>query len=1032
MRTKFSEILTLLLVFVVHCTFAQEKSISGTITDDKGLPLPGVNILIKDTSTGTQSDFDGKYSINTSTGSVLTFSYLGFKTKEVTVGSSNTINIQLVADASELEEVVVTAQGIKREKKALGYAVSTIKSDDIEKKPEADIARILTGKIAGVEVNVGGGFLGSGTNVIIRSKGSITGNNQPLYIVDGSPITGDRSFDLDPNNIESTSVLKGLAASTLYGEDGRNGVILITTKTGAAGITNKKFEISVSSTTLFTQIANLPDFQNEYGQGGDQTINTTFFGTWGARFNGQIVAHPLAGVRAAEYGNQTVEYKAVPDNVSDFFSAGIGQITSLQVNGNSGDTNYGVSVGHTNQTGYVAENVLDRLNLNFGGSTKLTNKFSVQTSAGFTQTKTKRPTRNLFTLLTWIPRNLDIHNLPFQDPITGESIYYRATVTNPRWQLANTKFATETKRFFGKIALDYDFSDYIASTYRYSIDTYNERTQNSINRGGTNAPLGFLSTFNDENTITNHDFIFYLKNLKLTEKISFNSTLGANFRNIRKNVLGINSTDQALFGVLNHDNFRAHNPINADEFGFSSSEQNRMGVYGSLDFDYDQFIFLTLSGRNDWASTTEAENRSLFYPSASLSFIPTSAFPGIKSDAINYLKLRAGYGSSASFPRPYLTRPSLASNNNAFINPFTGATVAANATNTFRPNPDIKPELLTEIEVGVEGKFFNNKVSLDLSVYQRISKDQILFTDLPNSTGFLRSVVNAGRIDTEGIEAGLNVTAYRNDDFEWNINTNFTAYESTVIDLPEDNLNIAFGRNFAVEGEPLGVFRGTYPLRDSNGNLLINPANGKIIANNDAGKENKIIGDPNEDWRATAINTISYKGLTLSAQLEYIHGGDIWSDTATNLLRRGVTTDTQDREGTFVIPGIYANPADGTILTDTNGNTIPNTIQLAANDLYFLNLQDVDENIVYDASVIRLRDVSLSYTFTKEQLEQTPFGSVVFTLSGNNLWYETPNIPKGLNLDPGVLGSGVGNGKGIDFQNDPSYKQYSIGVKLTF
>jgi hypothetical protein len=358
---------------------------------------------------------------------------------------------------------------------------------------------------------------------------------------------------------------------------------------------------------------------------------------------------------------------------------------------------------------------------------------------------------------------------------------------------------------------------------------------------------------------------------------------------------------------------------------------------------------------------------------------------------------------------------------------------------SFLPNPDLKSEFLKEYEIGTEGRFFNNRLTFDISAYTKTTEDQILFAALPNSTGFTRTILNAGDVQTEGIEVGLTVIPLQSDDFTWDINANFTAYESTVENLPVDEVAIGSAAggngnvlNTAINGEPFGVFKGTFAVKDDNGNLLIDPTTGKIIFSDNVGLENEIIGDPNEDWRVSAINTISYKGLSLSAQVEYVHGGDIYSNTASNLIRRGVTKDTEDRENPYIIPGVLGDPATGVALTDGNGDVIKNTIQIGANDLYFINLQDVDENLVYDASTVRLRDVTLSYSLPKKALERTPFGSMIFTLTGNNLWFYAPNIPEHLNLDPEVLATGAGNTFGVDFQNAPSYKQYSFSIKLTF
>ncbi|WP_406684795.1 SusC/RagA family TonB-linked outer membrane protein [Seonamhaeicola sp. MEBiC1930] len=1044
MKTKFSGILTLLLAFIVQITFAQEKTISGTVSDNSGLPLPGATVLVKGTSSGTSSDFDGNYSIIAEQGSTLVFSFVGYTTQEVVIGTSNTVNVTLSEDATSLEEVVVTAQGIKREKKALGYAVTTIESEAIENKPETDVAKLLTGKVAGVQVNTAGGFLGQSPNVIIRSKNSITGNNQPLYIIDGIPITGDRTFDLDPNNIASTSVLKGLAASTLYGEDGRNGVILIQTKTGTTAQRDKKFEIQFLQTTSMLEVANLPEYQNRYGQGSDNSINTTFFGTWGAEFDGQTVPHHLSIDAYAnsfpEFQGATVEYKAIPDNVSDFFNRELGTTTSVLVSKSVEDASFAFNLSYSDQQGFVESSSLERLNMSFGGDIKLTNNFSLRAKADFINTDTNRPSLATFQLLTWIPRNLDIHNLPYQDPNTGASVYYRTTITNPIWNLKNSGFNLDSDRFIGSVNLKYDFSDKVNLTYTYGLDLYNELNLNFVNKGGNESPLGFMQSFDNYNKVQNHRVILGLNSIDLNDSFSVNGQLGFETKNTIRDVYGIQALDQVVFGVLDLDNYREFTPITAwstlDGFAITPSEQNRIGLFGAIDVAYENYLYLNIQARNDWASTVEKENQSVFYPSVALSFIPSSAFEGFGGD---YLKFRASYGSSASFPVAYLTRPSLNSTANGWVNPFDGSTVAFNSVDSFLPNPDLGPEFLREYEVGTEGRFFNNRLTFDISLYSKRIEDQILYSDLPNSTGFTLTQVNAGDVKTEGIEVGLTFIPLQTEDFTWHINNNFTAYESTVENLPVDLIEIGSGAgingntlNTAINGEPFGVFRGNYAVKDRDGNLLIDPTTGKIIFSDNVGLEDEIIGDPNEDFRFTTINTISYKNLSLSAQLEYIHGGDIYSNSAQNLLRRGVTKDTDDREGSYIIPGVLGDPATGEALTDGNGDVIPNTVQIGANDLYFINLMDVDENSVYDATTIRLRDISLSYNMPKKLLEKTPFGTMSFTLSGNNLWWHSPNLPEHLNLDPEVLLTGQGNTFGVDFQNAPSYKQYSFSIKLTF
>ena len=1031
MKTKLNLILTLITLMVSMVAFSQQ-SISGSVTDENGVPLPGATVVVAGSNIADVTDFDGNFTINATIGDTIEASYVGYNSNSQTVTSA-ILNFVL-SQSTELDEVIITAQGVARKEKALGYAVTTITSEDIENKPETDISKILTGKIPGVQINTGGGFLGTNANVIIRSKNSISGSNQPLYVVDGAPITGNRSFDLDPNNIASTTVLKGLAASALYGQDGRNGVIVITTKTGSGLAKSKGFEVEVSHTTSFLEVANLPEFQNLYGQGADNTINTTYFGTWGARFSGQEVPHHLSIPAYAnsfpEYQGATDIYRAHPNNVKDFFDVGVGNTTSVLISNSTENNSVNFSYSKSDQVGYVEENRLVRDNFSFGSRTTLSNKLSLNTSVLYSKTIDTRPTRNFFTLLTWIPRNLDIHNLPYQDPNDGSSVYYRVTYSNPRWQQANSQFKEDSDRLFIKTQLDYDLNDNISLSYLYSNDYYNELNRDYQNKGGADSPLGYMNTFDDKDRITTHRASININNLELTDDWNLTGVAGFESKNQTANIIGLQSEDQVVFNFLNHNNFRETSALD------STSSLNTIGVYSQLEFDYNDFVFLTLTARNDWASTVAEENRSIFYPSASLSYI-LSDTPGFDSNG-NYYKLRASYGTSANFPSPYLINPTLDAAPNAWINPFNGSVVSYNGLSSYLPNPGLLPELLKEVEFGIETKLFDNLVDLDISVYKRIVEDQILSSSLPTSTGYSSTTINAGRIDTDGIESALTLNLIRpttSDGLAWSMTTNFTAYETTVKELPVDRVAFGDGVNHAIEGEPYGVFRGTYAMKDDDGNLLIHPDTGKIIFSDDVGAEDDLIGDPNEDFYLTNINTISYKNLTFGIQWEYIHGGDIYSVSASNLLRRGVTRDTEDREGSYIIPGVIGDPSTGEVVLDANGDKIKNNIQIGANDLYFINLMDVDENIVFDASVFRIRDISLTYSLPEDLLQNTPFGSVVFSAQANNFYYNAPNLPQYMNLDPEVLGAnpeGSTNTKGVDYQNDPSYKQFSLGVKLTF
>ncbi|MAQ75273.1 MAG: SusC/RagA family TonB-linked outer membrane protein, partial [Aquimarina sp.] len=544
MRTKFSGILTLLLAFVVQLTFAQEKTISGTVTDQSGLPLPGVNIVIKGTSTGTQTDFDGNYSVKANKGAVLAYSYLGFQTQEIAVGDNNTINVQLSEDAAQLEEVVVTAQGIRREKKALGYAVATIASDDIAAKPQTDVVRALTGKAPGVNIQQTSGLSGSGTNIIIRGYSSINGSNQPLFVVDGIPFNSDtnndrnfvqggaaassRFLDIDPNNIKEISVLKGLSATTLYGQAGRNGVVLITTKTGSDADANKKFEVSVNHSYFANEIANLPDYQNTYGNGFYQNYSAAF-SNWGPNFNvrGQqgiaadgTVPHPYDREALAtalpQFQGARYEYRPY-DSVEQFFKTGSVVTTSVNASSSSEKGNINVSFGHTDDEGFVPTNEYRRVNFSLGGSMKLSNKLSINTSMNYVRTDRFIPPTavgfgsnpagaSLFANVLYTPRSIDLFGLPYENPLDNSSIYYRGgnDIQNPLWTLNNIIDEEKIRRFFGNITTNYEVNDWLNLSYRVTIDGYNQLNERRANKGGQQVVGGQMTTTNIESTVWDH------------------------------------------------------------------------------------------------------------------------------------------------------------------------------------------------------------------------------------------------------------------------------------------------------------------------------------------------------------------------------------------------------------------------------------------------------------------------------------------------------------------------------------------------
>ncbi len=1034
METKFNIVAALLLMFVVQFSFAQEKLISGNVSDSTG-PLFGVNIIIKGTTKGTETDFDGNYSLKANKGDILEFSYVGMEKVTKIIGDSNTINVVMKSE-NVLEEVVITAQGIKKEKKALGYAVSKLDAKIIQQKPQTDLTRMLTGKIAGVKVSQEGGMLGSGTSIVVRSKTSITGSNSPLFIVDGVPVTAATFSQLNPENIVESSVLKGLSASVKYGEEGRNGVIIVTTKGSKTKDATKKFEISASSITSLYQVANLPEFQNKYGQGGFNKTILDAVGSWGGKLDGHLVPHPLSNNKYfPEYKNVKVPFKAIPDNVSRFFKTGIGQNTTIGINSGNEKASISLNLARLSQTGYLQGNSLERLNFDLGGNMKLSNNFTISSKVRYSDSSIKTPDMSIFNLLLVLPRNFDIHNMPYENPYDKSNVYYRNGYENPLWVLNNVGYNNKRKNINLSASFTYDVTEKINLLYRYGFDYTNLFNDGWHNKGGIagNSKKGWYTTDTGFGTISNHAFITSFKNLSLTDDIKLNAQVALDVKGSKYESAGLGSTEQIVYGFFKHKNFKKTVP--RSDYSY---QKNVIGVWGDFSFDYKNYLFLTLQGRNDWGSTVEKENRSTFYPSVALSFIPTTAFRDIRSEYLNYLKFRINVASSANYPRPYLTRGIIDLNATGFVD-INSNTIATNSISDFRPNKNLKPEKLKELEFGLETKLFKNRVSLDISAYKRISNNQVLNSILAVSTGYSTTNINAGRIDTQGLEVGAKINPVRTSNFRWDIDANFTTYETIVKSIPSEEINLYGGINYAIPGQPLGIMKGNYMLRDDEGNLLINANDGKIILSSELGLPKKILGDPNEKWYGSITNMLSYKGIGLSFQIDYKHGGDLWNSVVNDLYLRGVTRDTEERESSYITKGVLADPDTGKVILDTNGNKIQNNIQLGANDLNFMNLFNrgtgkfVDENSIFDATTLRLREVALTYTMNAKMLKGTPFGAVSFSLTVRNLWWYTPHLPKYMNIDPEVLRAGSsGSGAGVASQNAPSTRLFAFGVKLTF
>ena len=1073
----------LLVVFLLtaQMSFAQ-KTVTGVVSDSDGLPLPGATVLVQGTTTGVTTDFDGNFSINVAEGQILEFSFVGYETAALAVGAGNVINVTLSL-GTQLEEVIVTSLGITREKRALGYAVSEVDNTQIENRASGDVARVLSGKASGVQVTNQGGISGSGTSVVIRGLSTFSSSNQPLFVVDGVPFQSDtnamgsftsgnngssRFLDLDPNNIESVNVLKGLAAATLYGSQGRNGVILITTKSGTTGTGTRaqKNEVTVNTSYFTNELAMKPDFQMQYGNGFNQNFGW-FFSNWGPSFdeegpagwgrqsaiNGTVsgqpgfLKHPYNSNLNARFLARDLlpliglsmdslwEWKPY-DSVGDLFQPGEIVNTNINFRGQSDDgkVSYNVNYGNLDDKGFTPGNTLRRNALSFGGRAVLSNKITVNGTLNYTSTDFKTPPiaaayssgssdSSLYGNVFYTPRSVGIAQLPYAHPITGASIYYRSSngIQHPLWTVNNTGDAQMTHRVFGGVSAQYDISDNLNLRYSYGYDVYSEDNTSYQNKGGQDGNLevqsGLYEKWNNTSTIFNHQ-VTINGDFELDDdwSVTFNAGAESVGREYDRN--GVRSTGQNVFNVLRHYNFNSQEEI---EF---YSRRNVLGVFAQAAFDYQDYLYFTLASRTDWVSNLSEENRSITYPSASISFVPTSVLD-FGNLPIDFLKVRASYGTSATYPGGYPIASTLSLNTKDFK--VDGVEVITNTTGSQLGNTGLKPELLAELEFGLEANLFDNRLSAEISYFDRNTTDLIITQPLDPSTGYTSTRTNIGEISATGWEIDLNADWIRGDKFNWNTSINYTTNQAIVEDLGQNTDQIVYAGfstrgNAAIPGLPLTSMIGTSVARDDSGRPLVD-ASGSYRTNNDTNyKTNKyaLIGDSNPDFIANIGNTITYGNLSLNVLFNASIGGDMYSSFIMTLLGRGITTDTLDRELPYILPGVLA---DGS----------PNNKMIDNATTYFGNLiLGGDELRTWDASVLRLSEVSLTYDIPSSWLDKTPFGAASISAQGFNLWYDAYNTPDGINYDPNIAGLGVGNGSGFEYFNGVSARRYGVSLKLTF
>jgi TonB-linked SusC/RagA family outer membrane protein len=913
----YKPLLAILLLFLtIQTVSAQSVKVSGVVTaKSDGQPLPGVSIGIKGSTAGAQTDVLGKFTINANANDVLRVSYIGFATQEIPVTNSSTnLQIVLVEAPNSLNEVVVTALNISKDKKSLGYAVQGLKSKDISEAKETNLINALSGKIAGVQVTGSQGDMGS-SRIVIRGETSVSGNNQPLFVVDGVIVdnsqfqgtNGSRDFanaisDLNSEDIESISVLKGPNAAALYGYRAAGGVILIKTKTGKGA---QGLGITINSNTSFATLKVFPDYQNQFGQGANGKfsyvdgkgggVNDGVDESWGPPLDGRLIPQ--------FYSNgEAVPFVAHPNNVRDFFKTGVTLNNGIAFAGSSDKFDYRLSYNNLHQTGVVPNSSQGRnsflLNTTFRPNSKLTITTIanyIKDDAGNLPGAYGRRATSTMLQFTWFGRQVDINRLKDYRDASGNTFNWNNSYySNPYFIAYENTVAQHKNRIIGSVELNYKIIGGLSANFRTGTDYYTDRRKIKVSYGTNGTPFGSYEedayTVNETNTEAR---LQYTK--KLNQDFSFDGFIGGNISTILNEQNDQIAPKLAVAGLYTLSNSR--DPL------VSSNYYGKLKTYSyfaSAQIGFRNYAFLNVTGRNDWSSTLPVASLSYFYPSVNGSLVLSEALD-LKSDVLSYLKLRGGWSKVGKAATPYQLI-----NTYNFAAPFvlnTPQGPIANPQQTINPidlNPNLKPETTTSTEAGIEAGFFNNRLRLDVSAYNTNSINQILAVLVSGSTGYSTKLINGGSINNKGLEVQLGITPVKTNDLSWDVTINYSRNKSKVISLyDEGNLqSYILGTNRTVDvlaavGQPYGTLSGTSYTRDASGQIIIG-ANGTPIVNT----TKKYLGKFTPDWLGSINNSVTYKNINVSFLVDARIGGSIYSNTNRTGTYTGVLASTLPGRGT--------------------------------------------------------------------------------------------------------------------------------------
>lgn len=1059
-------LLTLMVLVVgLQSVFAQAGTIRGKILDDKGEPIPGATIRVKGTSKGTVTDQNGNFRLTVEEGASLTISAIGMKAAEKS--AQDGMSVKLVTDQQTLRETVVTAQAIKREKASLGYATTTLNSNDINNGNNVSALGALTGKVSGVNVTSTTGGPGGSTRVVIRGEKSIGGNNNALIVIDGIPVNndnrlranslkqvdfGNRGNDVNPDDIESISVLKGAAATALYGSAGANGAIMITTKSGKAKTKAGKNEIGFSTGYTWSDILKYPSFQNQFGQGDlnglpdDRRENFS----WGLPFDGEL--RPWGQIIN---GQQKVKrYEGLENNVKDFFNIGKAWENNLSMSGATDKSNYYVGVNTLNSKGVVPNTFLDKYSIRLNASQEFTNNFFSNINVNYINGSSRvdqggQGEGSVWNNVCQQPRDIPIGNLKdlndpfnsmdFLDTLTGVRRYgyYGAYTENPYWVAKYFDNRNKYDRVIGQTTLGYRLGSHVTLSNRFGGEVLSDKIYLKSPKLNTVAYeelwSGSPKSFNGGYYESSDNFSSYFNDLMLNlnyqiDKLGINALIGHSVISRRSNFMSSN-IDPVTNGLVIENFYNFSNASDKIESVNTLTRNRKVGMYATVNFNFDNFFFLELTGRNDWSSTLDKSNRSYFYPSISASWLFSQHLSDAAKKVMSYGKVRANISSVGNDATAYqnnnpgYTSTNVTSGFGSNVFPFNG--VPGFSFQNRIGNQSLKPERQIGKEIGIDLGFMEDRITMDFTVYSNKTKDQILEVPTPPSSGFSSRVINAGTIRNTGIEAGLRVAPIKRKGFRWDLYGTYTRNKNEVLDLPGGVDQIVIGgftgmSIVAAVGKPFGTFYALDLLKTPDGRQVIDSTTGAPKSTSAP----VYLGTYQPKFMASWGTGLTYKGLSLNVLFDTKQGGYFYSRTKDILEFVGVTPSTtlNDRQPFLWNNSVYEN-SDGDYVTNTNIKTDVYNYYTAA------NVKPTGQDLV-KAGYVKLREVSIGYKLPAKWFSKTFIGSGNFSVFGNNLliWTNKGNDY----VDPEVNSGGASNEQGFDFSARPSIRNYGFRLGLTF